>query len=96
MSHEKTQPLQNFVFLPLQLSSEHDNALAVSEATAIGIPLELLYGQKSGRVYRILLVNSHGSDSHHPPRSTRLKTINLYLIHNFDIKISDSRPPIST
>ena len=31
MSHEKTQPLQNFVFLPLQLSSEHDNALAVSE-----------------------------------------------------------------
>ena len=43
MSHEKTQPLQNFVFLPLQLSSEHDSTLAVSEVTATGTPLELLY-----------------------------------------------------
>ena len=51
MSHEKTQPLQNFVFLPLQLSSEHDSALAVSEVTATGTPLELLYGQESGRAY---------------------------------------------
>ncbi|XP_065904948.1 mediator of RNA polymerase II transcription subunit 8-like isoform X2 [Dysidea avara] len=30
MSHDKTQPLQNFVFLPLQLSSDHDPALAKS------------------------------------------------------------------
>ena len=47
MSHEKTQPLQNFVFLPLQLSSEHDNALAVSEVYSC-----LIWGSIVTKCYR--------------------------------------------
>ena len=46
-------------------------------------------------VYRILLVNSRASGSRHPwiysPCCTRLKTINLFFMCNFDINVSVSR-----
>ena len=46
-------------------------------------------------VYCILLVNSRASGSRHPwiysPRCTKLKTINLFFMCNFDINILVSR-----